>query len=331
MYQVWSRKQGFPTGILIKPSYAKTGQLTTVDSLGFFLYIYRMKKISYSQFSLYHQCPNRWKLDYVDGLRKYEQSIHTLFGTVMHETIQSWLTVVYEKSVKASNAMDFNTILKEGLVNGYKQSLTEGQQHYSTPQQLTEFYNDGILILDYLRKKRTAYFTTKGTKLVGCEIPLEIQVRPSINFIGYIDLVMFDEVNKRVKIYDIKTSTSGWNKYQKGDIGKTAQLVLYKEYYAKQFNVDVESVDVEYIILRRKLNLDLEFAPKRIQTFVPASGKPTRNKVVKLIDNFISECFTDEGEYRTDTQHFALKQKLCKYCPYDKDEERCPKKQRVAL
>lgn len=290
-----------------------------------------MKKISYSQFSLYHQCPHRWKLDYVDGLRTYEQSIHTLFGTVMHETIQDWLKVVYEKSVKESNSIDFGKVLKESLATKYKQSITEGQAHFSTPQELTEFYHDGITILEYLRKKRTAYFSTKSTKLIGCEIPLEIQMRPNIKFIGFIDLVMFDEKNQRVKIYDIKTSTSGWNKYQKADIGKTAQLVLYKEYYAKQFNVDVESVDVEYIILRRKINPDLEFAPKRIQTFVPASGKPTRNKVVKLVDSFISECFTEEGTYRTDTKHPALKQKLCKYCPYDSDEQRCPKKQRISL
>lgn len=290
-----------------------------------------MKKVSYSQFSLYHQCPNRWKLDYVDGLRKYEQSIHTLFGSCMHETIQHWLQVVYNDSVKAGNAIDFNTMLKELLMSKYKQSITEGQSHYSSPQELTEFYNDGIVILDYLRKKRTAYFSTKSTKLVGIEIPLEIQMKNNVLFVGFIDLVMFDEANQKVKIYDIKTSTMGWNKYQKADVGKTAQLILYKEFYAKQFNVDVEQVDVEYIILRRKINENLEFAPKRIQTFSPASGKPTRNKVAKLFGDFIDNCFTDQGEYRSDTHHPAFKQKLCNYCPYDKDEQRCPKKQREQL
>ena len=290
-----------------------------------------MKKVSYSQFSLYHQCPNRWKLDYIDGLRTHEQSIHTLFGSCMHETIQHWLQIVYNDSVKAANNVDFAKMLKELLMSKYKQSITEGQAHYSTPQELTEFYNDGIVILDYLRKKRTSYFTTKGTKLVGIEIPLELQIKNNITFVGFIDLVMFDEINQKVKIYDIKTSTMGWNKYQKADLGKTAQLILYKEFYAKQFNVDVDDVDVEYIILRRKINENLEFAPKRIQTFVPSSGKPTRNKVAKLFSNFIDNCFTQEGEYRTNTQYPAIKQKLCSYCPYDKDEERCPKKLRGQL
>ena len=249
----------------------------------------------------------------------------------MHETIQHWLQVVYEDSVKAGNEIDFTDMLKTKLMTNYKQSITEGQSHYSTPQELAEFYNDGILILDYLRKKRTTYFSTKGIKLVGIEIPLEIPMKNNVLFVGFIDLVMFDEVNKRVKIYDIKTSTMGWNKYQKADIGKTAQLILYKEFYAKQFGVDVEDVDVEYIILRRKINENLEFAPKRIQTFSPASGKPTRNKIAKLFNEFIESCFTAEGEYRLDTHHVASKQKLCKYCPYDTDETRCPKKSRIQL
>lgn len=287
-----------------------------------------MKKVSYSQFSLYNQCPNRWKLDYVDGLRTYDQSIHTLFGSCMHTVIQEWLQVIYNDSVKAGNSMDLAAKLKELMATEYKQSITEGQQHYSTPQELTEYYNDGVVILEYLRKKRTAYFTTKTTRLVGIEVPLEIPMKNNVLFVGFIDLVMFDEVNKRVKIYDIKTSTMGWNKYQKADIGKTAQLILYKEFYAKQFNVDVDDVDVEYIILRRKINENLEFAPKRIQTFVPSSGKPTRNKVAKLFANFVDNCFTNEGEYRTDIHHQAIKQKLCAYCSYNTDEQRCPKKSR---
>ena len=243
----------------------------------------------------------------------------------MHETIQSWLTTVFTDSVKAGDAIDFSQVLKESLFNHYKQSLTEGQAHYSTPQQLTEYYNDGMEILNYLRKNRRVYFSTKSTKLLGVEIPLNIQLHNNVQFVGFIDLVMYDEKQRRVKIYDIKTSTSGWNKYQKADVGKTAQLILYKQHYAQQYNVQEDFIDVEYIILRRKINHDLEFAPKRIQTFSPASGKPTRNKVTKLFTEFVDNCFTPEGEYRTDADHPALKQKLCKYCPYDKDEQRCPK------
>ena len=70
---------------------------------------------------------------------------------------------------------------------------------------------------------------------------------------------------------------------------ETAQMILYKEFYAKQYNVDVESIDIEYVIVRRKINHDLEFVPKRIQTFVPANGKVSRNKIFKLFDLMVSE------------------------------------------
>jgi len=265
----------------------------------------------------------------MDGLRKYEQSIHTLFGTVMHETIQKWLHTVYEQSVKASNGLDLGDMLKSGLTAKYKEHLTENNnQHFTTPQELNEFYHDGIAILEYLRKKRTAYFSTKHTKLVGIEIPLSLPLRDHIEFIGYIDLVMYNEVTQKYTIYDIKTSTSGWNKYAKADVSKTAQLVLYKEFYAKQFGVDVDSVDVEYIIVRRKINEDLEFKPKRIQTFSPSSGKPTRNKVIKHLNEFVDNCFTTQGEYNPNGHYPAYKQKLCNYCPYDKTTH-CTKKERV--
>ena len=50
-----------------------------------------MNKISYSQYSLWANCPMAWKLKYVDGHRFDDSSINTVFGTAMHEVIQEWL------------------------------------------------------------------------------------------------------------------------------------------------------------------------------------------------------------------------------------------------
>ena len=50
-----------------------------------------MKKISYSQYSMWAQCPHRWKTAYIDGHREFSDNIHTLFGTSMHEVIQTFL------------------------------------------------------------------------------------------------------------------------------------------------------------------------------------------------------------------------------------------------
>ena len=48
-----------------------------------------MKRISYSQYSQWDVCPYKWKLNYVDKLGTWTDSIHTLFGTSMHEVLQT--------------------------------------------------------------------------------------------------------------------------------------------------------------------------------------------------------------------------------------------------
>ena len=49
---------------------------------------------------------------------------------------------------------------------------------------------------------------------------------------GDIDLVIRETIHNMYKIIDLKTSTKGWNKYQKSDPLKTSQLIIYKEYYS---------------------------------------------------------------------------------------------------
>ena len=290
----------------------------------------KVKTVSYSQFNIYANCPKKWKLDYLDNLRVYSQSIHTVFGTAMHVTIQNYITVLFTESVKAADSIDLGEYLKQTLFNEYKQSLEQnGNVHYSTPAELAEFYEDGVAILKYFKSHRAQYFNTKHHELVGVEVALQAPLIYNVAFVGFIDIVVKDTRDNTYAIYDIKTSTSGWNKYQKADQTKTAQLILYKEFYAKLFNVDADSIHVEYIIVRRKINPALEFAPKRIQSFVPASGKPTRNKIGKMFMDFIQTCFTETGDYNSTSPYPAMDSSGCKYCIYKSQEALCPKKERI--
>lgn len=288
------------------------------------------KTISYSQYSLYANCPRRWKLDYLDGLRKYEQNINTIFGSAFHHTIQEYVNTLLTDSVKNAEHMDLLGLLKESMFKEYQQALTKnGNVHFSTPKELAEFYDDGVAIINYFRKHRTQFFNSKHHELVGIELPLRVELNENLDFIGFIDVIIKDKRDDEYIIYDIKTSTSGWNKYQKADQSKTAQLILYKEFYAKQFGVDADNIRVEYIIVRRKINPDLEFAPKRIQTFAPSSGKPTRNRVTKSLNEFIENCFTQEGEYNPNNNYPAMETSACNYCPYKTNNDLCAKKERI--
>ena len=286
--------------------------------------------VSYSQFSMYMQCPKKWEQEYVKNKRVFEQSIHTIFGTAMHETLQNYLTVMYSHSVKKADQINLGQYLQDRMAFLYKEAADK-TGHFSTPKELHEFYLDGIASLDYFVKNRSLYFPSKQHELLGIETELKVPLLNNIVFKGYIDVVIRDNRSGRIRVIDLKTSTRGWNKWQKKDKTKTSQLILYKEFYAKQFEIDVEMISVEYIILRRKINEDSDWPMKRIQFFEPPSGKPTRNRVAATFGAFLSESFTEEGKYIEDREFKAITTSACKYCKYRTDEEICPKKLRIKI
>jgi len=281
-----------------------------------------MNKISYSQYSMWAQCPHRWKTAYIDGKREFSDNIHTLFGTSMHEVIQAFLTVMYEDTAKAAEALPLEEMLRTRMKRNFEDILkNNGGEMFCTEKDMVEFYMHGVEILKFIRKKRAQYFSKKGYELVGIEVPLEYDLPNNIKFIGYIDIVIRDTVRDVIKIYDIKTSTMGWNKYMKADKNKTDQLLLYKQFYSKQFNHPMDRIEVEYFIVKRKLYENLDFPQKRVQKFTPANGKPSINQVVKRLDEFMTESFNSDGEYNT--EHIYRKEpskKNCRFCDFNQTE-----------
>jgi len=281
-----------------------------------------MKKISYSQYSMWAQCPHRWKTAYIDDKREFKESIHTLFGTSMHEVIQTFLTVMYEDTAKAAEALPLKEMLRIRMKRNYEQAMIKnGGEEFCTQKDMVEFYEHGLLILEFIKKKRAQYFSKKGYELVGIEVPLEYDLPNGVKFIGYIDVVIRDTVRDVIKIYDIKTSTMGWNKWQKADKIKTDQLLLYKQFYSKQFNHPMDKIEVEYFIVKRKLYENLDFPQKRVQKFTPANGTPSINQVTKRLSEFMTECFTSDGEYNT--EHIYRKEaskKNCRFCDFNQTE-----------
>jgi len=280
-----------------------------------------VKRISYSQYNQWVTCPYKWKLNYIDGLRQFTDSIHTLFGTSMHEVLQTYLTVMYNDTVKMADALPLDEMLLHRMKTNYTQIMEKnGGEVFCEQSDMGEFYNHGLIILDWFKKKRNMYFSKKGYELVGIEVPIEYDLPNKIKFIGYIDIVLHDTKRNRYKIIDIKTSTMGWNKYQKADKSKTDQLLLYKHFYGAQHNIPVDTIDVEYFIVKRKLYEKLDFPQRRVQTFQPASGKPSINKLMNNLNHFLEESFID-GEYNL--EHNYIKQpskKNCRYCVFNQTE-----------
>ena len=279
-----------------------------------------MGRISYSQLSMFSECPERWKLNYIDKLRVFETNIHLIFGTAMHEVIQTWLEVMYNDSIKNANKLNLEQRLHDKLIEGFKKAKEEEGKDPCTLEQLREFFQDGVEILDFVKKRRADYFSKRGYKLIGCEVPIDVDLRKNVKMVGYLDIVILDEITNTLKIYDIKTSTQGWNKWQKKDENKTQQLLLYKQFYSKQYNHPIENIEVEYFIVKRKLWENAMFPQKRVQKFSPASGTVSMNKVAKRLDTFLDLAFDDNGEQITDNIIATPSKKACKWCEFRKTE-----------
>lgn len=293
------------------------------------------RTISYSQFSMWSTCPLHWKLRYIDKHKLGKPSIATVFGTSFHETMQWYLKVMYNETIKKSSEINLAEMLQEQMMNNYAVAVIENNdEHFSTSTELQEYYTDGVEILEWIRKKRAVYFSSKEVELVGIELPLYVQAtdsNPNVIMTGFLDVVLYDRKADKITILDIKTSNSGWNKYAKADKLKASQLVLYKSYLSKQFGLDEDKIDIQYFIVKRKLIEGFAYPQKRVQQFVPASGKPTRNKLIKEVDNFVTSCFNPDGSYKVDVEYPAIanKGKSCKYCEFSNRYDLCPKEKRV--
>lgn len=279
-----------------------------------------MTKVSFSQYSTYSTCPRMYKHQYVDKLGESSANIHTIFGTAMHEVIQHYLSVFYGVSKKQANELNLDKMLLEKLRTEFiteKEKMSEGAP--CTQLELEEFFGDGRRILEWFIKHIEKLYTKTGYELVGIEIPLNYEIKPGVHFIAFIDIVLREIGSGEVVIIDLKTSTSGWNKYQKEDKIKNAQILIYKKFYSDLFGVPMQNIKVEFQIMKRKLPEESPYPIPRISKHIPANGKPSVMKAYDEFMEFINVVFDENGDRRLDIEYPKTpgkNKKNCKYCEF---------------
>jgi hypothetical protein len=296
------------------------------------LVVKKLKNVSFSQYSKWLKCPMDWKLSYIDKLAPYEASIHTTFGTAIHAALQEYLRLLYTVGTAEADALDAFGLFKKEYDEGLKDlkiateeqlKLTEDERDelgLITWDLVKEFENDSKVILDHVLaySQRSKHFPSKKYELVGIELPLEIPLRGgTILYKGFLDIVLRDKMTKKVLILDFKTSTNGWNKYQKADRTKIDQLLLYKRFYNQMFKVPMSDIEIEFFVVKRKLYEDVGFPQQRIQRISPPDGKMSMKEVETSFLEFINAGFDTNGEYNKDgvfPKQPGKAKKNCRYC-----------------
>ena len=277
-----------------------------------------MARVSFSQYSMWSTCPQQYKLAYIDGLSESTSNIHSVFGTAMHETLQHYLDKVLKISkTQADKMINLKEFLKERMRETYIKESNNGETSICTKEEMVEFLEDGNVLLDWFQKSKNfnRFFSLKHDELVAIEQPINTKIGDNVNFMGFIDLVIRDTFNGRYRIVDFKTSTRGWSKYQKSDPVKNAQILLYKKFYAELIGVSEDIIDVEFIILKRKVAVREDIPTHRMSKHVPANGKPSINKAWKGFKDFVDSVFDEAGNYKN-VAYPKKPSKLCEWCEF---------------
>ena len=272
------------------------------------------KIVSYSQYSKWFNCPHSWYLDYVKGLRTYEHNLTLSYGNAIHEVLQEYVKILYTNGMIKATTFD----VKDFFIDKLIEDLTKENVKYAEFE-LMEFIEDGIAFLDEFMTAavRLQHFPPDKYELLGVETELSIPLIHNVNYSGFIDLVLKEKATGRIKIFDFKTARLGWNNYQKEDLSKTSQLILYKALYSKKHNIPVTKIDVEFFILKRKLYENARFKQSRIQIFRPDDNQKEVGRVIDHFSQFITECFHPDGTYNENGVYPKIPGKNksnCKYC-----------------
>ena len=54
----------------------------------------KAKTVSFSQYAMHKKCPHQWELAYLKKLHVYSDSIHTIFGTAVHDVLQKYIALL---------------------------------------------------------------------------------------------------------------------------------------------------------------------------------------------------------------------------------------------
>lgn len=283
----------------------------------------RKKKVtSFTQYNMWSNCPAQWDKSYIQRITKGDPSIHTVFGSAMHDTIQQWLDVVFNRSMLMARTMDLSDILRDRLGVHFKRETSgegDNKVFVCDKQTLIEFYLDGVAILNWLQLNLEKFFSTMEWVLEGVEIPLNVEVKTNVFYRGYLDIVLRHKITGAIKIIDLKTSTKGWGKWKKDDPIVRDQLLLYKLFYANKFNIPEDAISVDFYILKRKIPEESEWPIPRVSRFTPSNKKPSMNKMKVRFKNFLDSCYTREGQFIPDQKH-TPSEHACRFCPYNQTD-----------
>ena len=266
--------------------------------------------ISFSQLRTYNECPARYKIQYIDGL-KGDGSIHTAFGSAVHAACEFLLADIPTDGVSSNFRKIFNKELDE-LTSEYKTGelvewFAKQKPSMDYDEGIEWFYDQGIRlipeIMPFMRKTFGNFETLHiEEELMESVTELPLSKRP---FRGFIDAVIKTEDGK-IHVIDWKTCSWGWPAAKKGNTLNSYQLTLYKKFLAEKHGLDVKNIETYFCLLKRTAKKDI------IELVRITSGDLKTKNAVNLLTQTM---------HNIDDRGFFIKNlSACKWCQFENKE-----------
>jgi predicted RecB family nuclease len=197
-----------------------------------------MAHVSYSEIKLWHECPRKHKLQYIDKIDGFKGNLHTAFGTAIHS--------VCEHGLLDENLDRGKHFLEEFAKEVASLKEKEVEIESKLYEQMMGQYEP---IVSSFRDELDNYF--EDCEVVSTEEKLyEDMEGHDLKFKGFIDLVVKTRDGK-YHILDWKTTSWGWNSRRKSDKIVNYQLTLYKYFWAQKHGIPLDMVETHFGLLKR--------------------------------------------------------------------------------
>ena len=254
-----------------------------------------VRRISYSEFKNWSECSYRHKLIYIDKLPYYSGNEFTAFGTAIHESC--------EKSLPNSK-IDPYQVFQESFLRELKTIKEEGTTLNASLVQ--EMRKQAKPICEQVIPAVKEYFGDFEIFSIEEMLMEEMQDIQSFGkkFKGFIDLVIKTPDGK-YHVIDWKTCSWGWNAKKKSDKIVNYQLAMYKHFFSKKHNVELDKIETYFVLLKRTAKVE------NVEIFRTISGEKKINNSLSLLERSVINI--ERG--------VAIKNRLsCKYCKFYQTE-----------
>lgn len=254
--------------------------------------------ISFSELTIWEQCAYRHKLKYLDKIDLSKQNEYALIGSILHDGVEFYLK---EKKMPDFEAMkeEFEKQVKEHNLKVKKEDFHDSIEPIITS--IPKFLDDNFKDWEFIAAEDNLYesLNTHTTK----------------SFKGFIDCIIKVPKSSRLKrakpgeyeyfLIDWKNCSWGWTFDKKTDPKKMRQLVFYKHFYSKKYNIPLKDIKCAFVLLKRTPN------------------KKTPNDRCELVPISVGEKRIEESLQLISKMLNSIKKKMyqknrneCTYCEY---------------